>query len=111
MDFAKTLKELRQNANITQEQLANQLSLSPQAISRWETGTAMPDISYLPKIAYYFGVSVDCLLGVDCSSFDQKINKICKEAFFHEANTKKGYYEKLEIYRRGIRMHPNSWKL
>ena len=76
MDFANTLKELRHKANITQEQLADQLSLSPQAVSRWENGLAMPDISNLPKIALFFGVSVDFLLGIDSSCYDVKIEKI-----------------------------------
>lgn len=111
MDFANVLKKLRKNSNVTQEQLANHLSLSSQAISRWETATAMPDISFLPRLASYFGVSVDYLLGVDFSSYDEKINKICEEAFFYEEDTKKDYYEKLKIYRRGIMMYPRSWKL
>lgn len=111
MDFSNTLKRLRQASSTTQEQLANHLSLSAQAISRWENGTAMPDISYLPKIALYFGVSVDYLLGVDCFSYDEKVKKICQEAFMQKADTKKGYYERLKIYREGIKMYPSNWKL
>ena len=47
MNFSNTLKKLRQATHTTQEQLANHLSLSPQAISRWENATAMPDMTIL----------------------------------------------------------------
>ena len=65
MSFGKRIKELRQKAGFTQEQLANLLSISSQAVSRWETDAAMPDISLLPALAYTFAVSTDYLLGVD----------------------------------------------
>ena len=45
MSFGQTIKKLRRNADMTQEQLAELLSISPQAVSRWETDVAMPDIS------------------------------------------------------------------
>lgn len=48
---------------MTQEQLAELLSVSPQAISRWETGTAMPDVSLLIPIANIFDITIDGLLG------------------------------------------------
>ena len=45
MTFGQRMKTLRHKADMTQENLAELLSISPQAISRWETDTAMPDIS------------------------------------------------------------------
>ena len=47
MTFGQTIKSLRREANMTQEKLAELLSISPQAVSRWETDVAMPDISAL----------------------------------------------------------------
>ena len=52
------LKELRNEKNITQEQLAEYLSVSNRTVSRWETGSNMPDISLLVEIAEYYGVSI-----------------------------------------------------
>ena len=52
------LKELRKTKNITQEQLAEQLNVSGRTVSRWETGTNMPDISLLVEIADFFDVSI-----------------------------------------------------
>lgn len=52
------LKELRKEKNITQEQLAETLGVSGRTVSRWETGTNMPDISLLVDMAEMFDVSV-----------------------------------------------------
>ena len=56
------IKTLRLNKNITQEELANNLSVTSQAVSKWERGMSSPDISLLPMIARYFGITIDELL-------------------------------------------------
>jgi len=53
------IAELRKNKNITQKQLASALSVTNKAISRWENGDGLPDISNLPKLAKALGVSID----------------------------------------------------
>lgn len=65
MTFGQKIKSLRREANMTQENLAELLSISPQAISRWETDVAMPDISLLPPLANLFNVTTDYLLGME----------------------------------------------
>lgn len=64
MDIGSIIKELRIKKGITQEQLAEMLNVSSQAISRWETIT-YPDILLLPIISNIFEVTTDYLLGVD----------------------------------------------
>ena len=59
------LAELRKRHGITQQELGEVLSVSYQTISKWENGVCYPDISMLPKISKYFGVSVDALLGLE----------------------------------------------
>lgn len=56
--------DLRKKRGISQQKLADALGVSFQAISKWETGQTMPDITMLPWIAEYFEVSVDQLLGL-----------------------------------------------
>lgn len=54
---------LRKEKGVTQENLAQILGVSNQAVSKWETGQCCPDIQLLPELANYFGVSVDELIG------------------------------------------------
>ncbi len=63
MAFAENLKELRKEKEIGQETLALELSVSVKTVSHWETGYTQPSIEQLIKIADYFGVSTDELLG------------------------------------------------
>lgn len=65
MSFGQIVKKLRIESDRTQEQLAELLNISPQAVSRWETNAAMPDISLLKPLANLFGVTTDYLLGMD----------------------------------------------
>ena len=53
------IKQLRLAASMTQEQLASRLGVSAQAVSKWESGTNMPDILLLPELSVIFGVSID----------------------------------------------------
>jgi len=60
--FANNLKELRKRNNLTQENLANSLAVSRQAVCMWERGERVPKISVLTKIARFFEVSIDRLV-------------------------------------------------
>lgn len=57
------IMRLRKENDLTQEQLANALGITYQAVSKWETGVSSPDISMLPLLADLFGVSIDTLFG------------------------------------------------
>ena len=67
---------LRKEKNITQTELAEYLSLAPQTVSRWEVGNGAPEISLLPKIAAFFGVSIDDLFGL--TSLARAEDLVCK---------------------------------
>ncbi|MBH1941343.1 DNA (cytosine-5-)-methyltransferase [Mobilitalea sibirica] len=58
------IAELRKEKGVGQQELAEVLGVSFQSVSKWETGTTMPDITLLPNVAEYFQVSVDELLGL-----------------------------------------------
>jgi len=63
--FSSKFKSLRKAADLTQEAAADIFRVSPQTISRWETGANFPDVAMLPHIAIYFKVTVDELLGTE----------------------------------------------
>ncbi len=58
------IKELREQRGMTQKELAEQMQVSFQTISKWENGVNMPDITNIPKLADLFGVSADVILGL-----------------------------------------------
>ena len=62
-EFAQRITTLRKARAMTQEQLAQELGITAQAVSKWETGQSYPDITLLPKLAEVCGVRVDELLG------------------------------------------------
>ena len=71
------LKELRKEQNLTQEQFAEQLGVSGRTVSRWETGSNMPDISLLVEIAEFYDVSISEI--IDGERKSEKMNEEVKE--------------------------------
>ena len=69
MNFASKRKEL----NVTQEDIARYVGVSRAAVSKWEKGLSYPDILLLPKLAAYFNVSIDDLLGYEPQMTEQRI--------------------------------------
>lgn len=69
------LKQLRTAKNLTQEQLAYNLGVSAQSVSRWENDNSYPDIEFIPEIARFFGVSTDELMGVSRAFREAKFNE------------------------------------
>jgi len=80
------IKQLRKEKNITQEQLAAALNISFQAISKWETNIATPEISMIPKLANYFKVSIDDLFDYNLKEIEIKITAVCDEAYKYRAS-------------------------
>ena len=87
MEIGKVIKQLRIERNITQEELANELNVSIQTISRWENSVNCPDLSMVPLIALFFDVTTDYLLGVERRAKSMK--KLLKTVETFELETKK----------------------
>lgn len=73
--IAERIKQYRRERNMTQDALAQALSVSPQSVSKWECGDGYPDITLLPAIANYFEVTVDELIGNDEISAKEDVQK------------------------------------
>ncbi len=81
MNIGNKIKELRKMRGITQEQLANSIGVSFQAVSKWENNIALPDITLAPVIASYFGVSMDVLFDYDRKEIGERALAIAKDSW------------------------------
>ena len=68
--IGKFISKLRKEKNLTQEELAEKLSVSSKSISRWENGKCMPDLSLLIPISKEFGITVNELLSGERMSIE-----------------------------------------
>ncbi len=102
MNIGNKIKELRKKRGITQEQLANSIGVSFQAVSKWETGITLPDIALAPVLATYFEVSMDELFDYDVQKIAEETLAISKETWpLRESDPETGkkiIYEGLEKY-------------
>lgn len=108
-NFGETLKKIRKQKDMTQEQLAEYLNISPQSVSKWETNLTIPDITMIPMLANIFDVTTDVLLGVDIDAKEKRIEAIVKEANNHFF--KHQYDEAEKLLRSALKEYPNSYKL
>ena len=77
MKFSDNLRNLRREKEYSQEYLAERLGVTRQTISKWENGTAMPDLKKLTEIAELFGTTMDKLLGTEKeASTETKYNNV-----------------------------------
>lgn len=63
--LGENIARLRKGKGMTQEELANEMNISYQAVSKWENGISSPDISNIKRLALLFGVSIDMLFGLE----------------------------------------------
>lgn len=105
MSIGTIIKQLRRDRDMTQEQLADLLGLTPAAISGWECDRNAPDLSQIPQLSHIFGVSADILLGIDLSRQDERIEAIQVKAAALSGK------EAVECYRQGLAEMPSAWRL
>ena len=83
--FSKNLKRFRIAKNLTQEQVADTLGVSPQTISRWECNTTLPDVTKLPQIARLYCVTIDDLYQESSVAYENYAHRL---ACIYEATHK-----------------------
>ena len=78
LNLGDNIRQLRRRNKKTQEALADALGVTPQAVSRWESGGSYPDMNLIPSIANFFGVSIDELFGYE-GERTQRIDALAAE--------------------------------
>ena len=76
LTIGRNIKKLRDERNITQQQLADALGVTYQAVSKWECGTTLPDIAILPVIANYFDITIDELFKPNMMAYRNKAERL-----------------------------------
>lgn len=105
MDIANKIKELRKKRGITQEQLANAVGVSFQAVSKWENNIALPDITLAPVLANYFGISMDELFDHNLEEIRKEVISIARKSYkYREENQVEG----CKIIEEGLNKYPNN---
>lgn len=79
MSIGKKIKQMRLSKGVTQEVFANYLNISYQAVSKWENGVGLPEISLLPSISTYFGVTIDDLFELSSDNHLERIENMLQE--------------------------------
>ena len=104
--IGENIKRMRRERNLTQEEMSDHLGISFQSISKWERGDGYPDITMLPALANYFGISIDELLGM---SEIEKNNQYCEINRIWDENNKKGLHqENVALMRQSLKTFPNN---
>lgn len=104
--LSENLKKYRILKNLTQEDVAGYLSITPQSVSKWERGDCYPDITFLPALANIFETSIDLLIGMDTIRAEETRYNIHKTATELQRN---GDYQSAEqVYRNALLIYPNK---
>lgn len=105
MNIGNKIKELRKSRGLTQEQLANAIGISFQAVSKWETNIAYPDITLAPVLANFFGVSMDELFDFNLAEKEKEIKEIVDKAYeYRECDPTKSR----KIIEEGLKKYPEN---
>ena len=103
--LGEKIKSLRKQKNISQEVFANYLGVSFQAVSKWENGNTMPDVTMIPAIASFFGVSTDELFDFNLFETEKQVEAICHESWkYRESDSEKAE----RILRDGLQRFPGN---
>ena len=108
--MGQIIRKLRKERGLTQEELAEQLGVTFQAVSKWENDTGMPDIALIVPIAHIFGVSTDVLFGVHCIDENEEVIKIFKnaQAILSSPLTVEKLFKKYCMLQEGRKLYPNN---
>lgn len=111
MTLGETIRKMRRTREITQEELAELLNITPQAVSRWENDTTSPDASAIVSLARIFGCTTDELLGMNSVKKEERIkeymNRIHEASFPGEPDGEKV----IALCRDALKEYPGEFEL
>ncbi len=81
ISLGDNIKVARKRMGMTQEELASQIGVTAQAVSRWESGAGLPDVSMIVPIARVLSISTDCLFGVEHADTDEVLYAEIKQVY------------------------------
>lgn len=105
MNIGNRIRELRKQRGLTQDQLANSIGVSFQAVSKWENGISLPDIALVPSIANYFGVTLDELFDFHLEEVREKAFEIAKESWEYRSSDPD---KARELLKNGLKNYPDN---
>ena len=105
--LGNSIRRLRTERGLTQEELAAYAGVSFQAVSKWETGTTTPDISLLPKLAVFFGVRIDELFGITDMDELERIEFLLE----HERITDENFAYAKKVLDRALENAPDDVRI
>ena len=106
ISIGENIRRLRLARGMTQEQLSEVFGVSPQAVSRWENGSACPDVTVLPGLAMFFDTTTDDILGMTAIRSEENLNRIHGEInTFMEAGDPEGA---AVLIRDSLRLYPDN---
>ncbi len=108
LTIGANIKRLRTARNITQEQLSVAMNVTCAAVSKWERGETYPDISLLQPLAYFFGVTLDELMGYDQKKVQAKIDDVIA---LYRKYMGYDYNKAREIIVNAYRNYPNDYQI
>lgn len=108
MKTGRIIKDLRKKQDVTQEKLAAYLNISYQAISKWENGTALPDITLIPQIANFFGVTSDELLGMKDSVQSEELKEY--ENTYQQNNRDGRVLDNINLASEVLKKYPRNYQ-
>ena len=104
--IAENLKQLRKEKDLTQEDVAEMLHVSPQSVSKWERGETTPDITLLPALANLYKVSVDALIGMDRINDEQMKDNVFANGYKHLRTDATA--AAIDVFSEALKLYPDD---
>jgi transcriptional regulator with XRE-family HTH domain len=109
LQIGEVIYKLRKEKGITQEQLANFIGVSTAAVSKWEGGASYPDITLLPDLATFFGITIDKLLNYNIELSKSEVMEIYSEC--EKSFSSRSLDDAIQLSKSYLSKHPGSYLL